>query len=129
MENVRVMPANDDEARRAKRLQYRENYKAAHLEAFKASKRRGSARLRQRTPDREAQDPTLRAKRLDARKANNDAHKAARAAYNKAYRARKRAERDAAKAGGLGGAGLRRERGGRGGPGVALCIQRAPSQQ
>ena len=57
---------------------------------------------RQRTPDREAQDPTLRAKRLDARKANNDAHKAARAAYNKAYRARKRAEREAAKAGGVG---------------------------
>ena len=79
----------------SKRQRYRNAFKAAHPETYKEEKRVSSARARQSHVAREALDPALRAARLVARKARNDACKEARNAYSRAYMARKRAARKA----------------------------------
>ena len=82
-----------EEARRAKRRQYRVTYRAAHPEAIKEEKRRWHARAyeqeKQRRTERDA-IPEQKQKRLQKNKEYNDAHKEARSAYNREYYARKR---------------------------------------
>ena len=93
--NMNAATPDAIEARLVKQRQYAATYKANHLEAYKATMAKVSARHRQRRPEREALAPELREARLALKKTCNAAHKEQRTAYNKAYRARKREERKA----------------------------------
>ena len=79
------------EALRAKRRQYRATFILNHPEAYKNAKKRSNAKMIQRRRE----DPVIRAKHVEEHRLYNATHKEQRAAYNKAYDARKKAEREA----------------------------------
>ena len=94
MDNVNNTNNAEEEARRAKRRQSKAAYKAAHPDVIKEQKKRWKARVMEKA----AADPVAREKRLQAFKDYSATHKEARAASNKAYYERKKAERVAAAA-------------------------------
>ena len=79
-------------AKRAKNREYQKMYRLSHPEAYTAAKERNNALMIQRRRE----DPERRAKHIEEHKIYNQTHREKRAAYERAYRARKREERKAA---------------------------------
>ena len=80
------------EAQRNKVRDYNRTYRLTHPEIYVAAMKRNNAILTQRRRE----DPEVRAKHLAERKLYNETHKEQYNAYRRAFRARKRLEREAA---------------------------------
>ena len=89
MDTLPIIDALD--AQRAKVREYNVNYRLTHPDIYLAAWKRNNAKR----IERRRENAELRAKHLTEHKIYNDTHKEQRAAYNKAYNARKRLEREA----------------------------------